>query len=92
MERKNRYLIKITRCMLIDTNFNNKYCKKVVVTTNYLQNRLSIKKMVFQEIRFKNYSYFCKKLDHKTKELLFAEYSSYKSIQIFLTKIQSKSR
>lgn len=39
-ERRNRYLMEMARCILIDAKLPNKYWGKVVVTTNYLQNRL----------------------------------------------------
>lgn len=39
-ERKNRYLIEMARCMLIDANLSNKYWGEAVCTANYLQNRL----------------------------------------------------
>ena len=39
-ERKNRYLIEMTRCMLIDSGFEKKYWGEAVLTANYIQNRL----------------------------------------------------
>ena len=39
-ERKNRSLIEMTRCMLIDAKLDKKYWGEAVVTANYLQNRL----------------------------------------------------
>lgn len=39
-ERKNRYLVEMTRCMLIDAKLPNKYWREAVNTANYLQNRL----------------------------------------------------
>jgi len=42
-ERKNRYLIEMTRCMIIDSGLAKKYWGEAVVTANYLQNRLPTK-------------------------------------------------
>lgn len=39
-ERKNRFLLEMARCLLIDGNLPNKYWGKAVNTANYLQNRL----------------------------------------------------
>lgn len=39
-ERKNRYLIEMARCMLIDSKLSLKYWGEAVNTANYLQNRL----------------------------------------------------
>lgn len=39
-ERKNRYLMEMARCMLIDANLPNIYWGEAVITANYLQNRL----------------------------------------------------
>lgn len=42
-ERKNRSLIEMARCMIIDAEMPNKYWGEAVVTANYLQNRLPTK-------------------------------------------------
>jgi len=42
-KRKNRYLLEMARCMLIDANLPNKYWGEAVCTANYLQNRLYTK-------------------------------------------------
>lgn len=42
-ERKNRYLMEMARCILIDANLPNKYWGEAVNTANYLQNRLLTK-------------------------------------------------
>lgn len=42
-ERKNRYLMEMARCMLIDADLPNKYWGEAVNTANYLQNRLYTK-------------------------------------------------
>lgn len=39
-ERKNRYLIEMARCLLIDSKLNSRYWGEAVNTANYLQNRL----------------------------------------------------
>lgn len=39
-ERKNRYLVEMARCMLIDANLDNRFWGEAIVTANYLQNRL----------------------------------------------------
>lgn len=39
-ERKNRSLLEMSRCMLIDAGLDNKYWGEAVATANYLQNRL----------------------------------------------------
>ena len=39
-ERKNRYLIEMGRCMLIDSKLNLRYWGEAIDTANYLQNRL----------------------------------------------------
>lgn len=39
-ERKNRYLVEMAKCVLIDADLPNKYWGEVVCTANYLQNRL----------------------------------------------------
>lgn len=39
-ERKNRYLVEMTRCMLKDANLPNKFWGEAIITANYLQNRL----------------------------------------------------
>lgn len=43
VERKNRYLIKMARCMIIDSGLAKKYWREAVVTANYLQNKLPTK-------------------------------------------------
>lgn len=42
-ERKNRSLMKMARCMIIDAEMPNKYWGEAVMTANYLQNRLPTK-------------------------------------------------
>lgn len=42
-ERKNRYLMEMTRCMLMDANLEKRYWGEAVHTANYLQNRLPTK-------------------------------------------------
>lgn len=42
-ERKNRSLMEMARCMIIDAEMPNKYLGEAVVTANYLQNRLPTK-------------------------------------------------
>lgn len=42
-ERKNRSLMEMSRCMLIDANLEKKYWGEAVVTANFLQNRLPTK-------------------------------------------------
>lgn len=42
-ERRNRYLMEMTRCMLIDAGLPNKYWGEAVCAANYLQNRLITK-------------------------------------------------
>lgn len=42
-ERKNRYLMEMARCMLIDAGLPNKYWGEAVCTANYLQNRIYTK-------------------------------------------------
>jgi len=42
-ERKNRYLIDMARCMIIDCNLAKKYWGEAIVTGNHLQNRLPAK-------------------------------------------------
>lgn len=42
-ERRNRYLMEMTRCMLIDAELSNKYWGEAILTANYLQNRLPTK-------------------------------------------------
>lgn len=39
-ERKNRYLVEMARCMLIDGNLSNRFWGEAVMTANYMQNRL----------------------------------------------------
>lgn len=39
-ERKNRYLVEMARCMLLDANMDHRFWGEAVVTANYLQNRL----------------------------------------------------
>lgn len=39
-ERKNRYLVEMTRCLLIDAQLDNQFWAEAVMTANYLQNRL----------------------------------------------------
>lgn len=39
-ERKNRYLIEMGRCMLIDSKLNLRYWGEAINTANYLQNHL----------------------------------------------------
>ncbi|KYM94363.1 Copia protein [Cyphomyrmex costatus] len=39
-KRKNRYLLEMARCMLIESGLANKYWGEAVSTANYLQNRL----------------------------------------------------
>ncbi|XP_066139155.1 uncharacterized protein [Euwallacea fornicatus] len=42
-ERKNRSLVEMARCMLIDADLPNKFWGEAIVTANYLQNRLPTK-------------------------------------------------
>ena len=42
-ERKNRSLMEMARCMLIDANMDKKYWAEAINTANYLQNRLPTK-------------------------------------------------
>lgn len=42
-ERKNRHLMEMARCMLIDGNLPNKYWGEAICTANYIQNRLYTK-------------------------------------------------
>lgn len=37
-ERKNRYLIEMTRCLLIDANLPNTYWGEAIITANFLEN------------------------------------------------------
>lgn len=39
-ERKNRYLVEMARCMLIDSGLDHRFWGEAIVTANYLQNRL----------------------------------------------------
>lgn len=42
-ERKNRLLMEMVRCMMIDAEMPNKYWGEAIITANYLQNRLPTK-------------------------------------------------
>lgn len=42
-ERKNRYLIEMIRCMLIDANLPNKYWGEAAMTANYIENLILTK-------------------------------------------------
>ena len=42
-ERKNRYIMEMTRCMLVDSNLNEKFWGEAVITATYIQNRLPSK-------------------------------------------------
>lgn len=42
-ERKNRYLIEMTRCLLLESGLDNKYWGEAIQTANFLQNRLPTK-------------------------------------------------
>lgn len=41
VERKNRYLTEMTRCLLIESKLEKKYWGEALVTANYIQNRCS---------------------------------------------------